>query len=69
MKAQVKWSCKLFQVFVVVAYIVPGHNPSSPKSDQYQVSPYNINTQIKRKGNENQGHDHQIETEFSQLVP
>ena len=36
-------------------------NPLSPKSDQHQISPYSINTYIKREGNENQGHDHQME--------
>ena len=36
-------------------------NPFSPKSDQHQISPYSMITSIKREGNENQGHDHQIE--------
>ena len=30
----------------------------SPKSDQYQISPCNINALLKQRGHENYGHGH-----------
>ena len=49
-------------------------NNLSLKSDLHQIFPCRISTLIKREGNKNQGHDHQIEiiamifNKFSQLV-
>ena len=33
-------------------------NPLSPKNDQHQISPCNINAFVKQSGHENYGHDH-----------
>ena len=71
--------CKPLNLRVVCVYGGTGISEQvravlSPKSDQHQISPYSINTEIKREGNENQGRDHQIDVAMifnksSQLVP
>ena len=33
-------------------------HPLSPKRDQHQISPFNINANVKQGGHENYGHDH-----------
>ena len=50
--------------------------PKVAGSDRPQISPYGIETSIRREGNENQRHDHQAEIatcmiyyKFSKLVP
>ena len=46
-------------------------NPLSPKSDQHQISPCNINAFVKQSGHENYGHDHTrwLCLIFYQLLP
>ena len=46
-------------------------NPLSPKRDQHQISPCNINCFVKQSGHENYGHDHtrQICLIFYQPLP
>ena len=50
----------LYDIFERLATEI-NFNPLSPKCHQHKISPYNIYTCIKREGNENKGHDHQIE--------